>query len=95
MSEIIRCNTFEEVAEIVARDFLQEMNDAGSEIFEEMQRCYMWDTDDIKSEVYYILQNTNCELWDDGTQLELRNETMMWRTFSKLFRNKIKEFQDA
>ena len=95
MLEIIRCSTFEEVAEIVARDFLQEMNDVGFETFEEMKRCYMWDTDDIKSEVCYILQNTNCEMWDDGTQLELGNETMVWRAFSKLFRNKINELQDA
>lgn len=92
---MIFCKSFDEVAQIVAEEFVQTMKEEGFEIFQEMVKCYMWETDDIKSEVCYILQNTNCEMWDDGTQLELGNKTMVWRAFSKLFRNKINELQDA
>ena len=87
----IKFRTFDEAAEYVAKDFISTMQDEGFETFQEMAKCYMWETDDIKSEVYYILQDTNCEMWDDGSELEIGQNSIEWRKFSKLFRDKIRE----
>lgn len=86
---MVEFQTIQEAAEYVARDFVQTMIDEGFETFQEMSRCYMWDTEDIKQEVYYILQPTNCLMWDDGSTVELRDECISWRAFSKLFRDYI------
>lgn len=86
---MVEFQIIQEAAEYVARDFVQTMIDEGFETFQEMSRCYMWDTEDIKQEVYYILQPTNCWMWDDGSTVELRDECISWRAFSKLFRDYI------
>ncbi len=88
-------NTFEDAAEFVAKDFIQTMKEENFDTFQEMKQCYMWDTDDVKSEVYYILQNTNCVMWDDGTTLELGDQDIEWRFFSKLFRSKINSLMES
>lgn len=86
--------TFIKLAKIVADDFMQTMNEQGFESFDEMKRCYWWDSNDIKAEVDSILQSV-CEADAyidevDGSDVILDGGIIPYRKFSAMWRKYLK-----
>lgn len=87
--------TFEELVNYVISDFQKTMQEEGFTTFAEMKKCYMWDADDIKSEVYSIITDLSNEqhkkgeysdffMWDDMTAVRIGWDDMSWKNFKKL-----------
>ena len=89
--------TIEELAKIVAKDFLQTMKQEGFETFAEMKKTYWWTTADIKEEVDYIIteaarkyHSSGTWLSEDGTFVSCGIDNMDWKDFWKLVLSFIK-----
>lgn len=87
--------TFEKLAVYVANDFRKTMQEEGFTTFAEMKKCYMWDADDIKTEIYDIITEYAKEqyskgeysdfwMWDDMTAVQIGWDDMAWKDFKRL-----------
>ena len=86
--------TFSDLAVQVANNLLALAKEEGFETFTEMKKSYMWESQDIKDEVYYIishLNNSNISMWDDCSVVEIGWEQMRWGQFKKLVFGYIKK----
>ena len=86
--------TFEDLAQLVASEFKEVIDEEGFDDFNDMADCYQWSADDIKAEVDYYLQNAtdgDACLSDDGLDVYFHGTNMMisYRTFSKMWRRKL------
>ena len=74
----------------VAEQFKKHMNELGLETFQELSRCYMWNSSDIKEEVdYYLREASNDEAYvdeEDGKFVYYKDETLTYKEFSHLWR---------
>ena len=92
--------TFNDVAKMVADDFKETMWENGFHTFTEMCICYMWDSQDVKEEVSFIISKLSDKLWkeervslwmsDDFSFIQLGFEDMSWKDFKKLFINELR-----
>lgn len=57
--------TLAKLIDIVVNDFKKSMLDEGFESFNEMAKCYMWDSSDIKQEVSSIINDQNNAYMDE------------------------------
>lgn len=89
--------TFSSLADRVAKEFRSMMQDEGFETFNEMVRCYQWDSDDIKDEVDYILRNLEVDAYideEDKNYVYLNTyECISYLKFSRMFRKHLKDFE--
>lgn len=79
--------TFTDLAKYIADKLLELTKEEGFETFNEMKKSYMWDTQDIKDEIYYIISHMNnsaVSMWDDCSVVEIGWEQMKWGQFKKL-----------
>lgn len=88
--------TFDDLAKLVADDFVETMKDFDFETFDEMVQVYWWTSKDIKEEVASILtsisNNMDCDAFIDeydGKDVFLNGDIISYRTFSRLFRKYI------
>lgn len=92
--------TIKELARLVSDDFQKTMNEEGFETFNEMRRCYCWETQDIKEEVSSIINEISAKVWeerketvfmyDDYSTVIADGEDMSWRDFKKLIFENLK-----
>lgn len=93
--------TFEILAKLVADDFRNTMEEEGFETFQEMKKCYMWDAQDIRDEIVYIVTELSNEYWenhresfsisDDGSFLEIGiSKDMDYKEFKALVFSNLK-----
>ena len=59
--------TYKELVKFVADEFRKDLEFEGFDSFEEMVRCYQMDSDDIKREVVYTVNQTGRAYMDDET----------------------------
>ena len=85
--------TFEQLAEIVAADFIATMKEEHFDTFTDMIICYWWTPTDIKNEVDAILREKTPAYIDeaDRTDVILNDDLMPYRKFSRMFRRIISE----
>lgn len=82
---MVHITSFAQAADIVAEEFLQTMTDEGFNTFREMQKCYWWETSDIKEEISYTLESkTDAWMFDDGSYVQFGAEDMPYSEFKKL-----------
>lgn len=93
--------TFEKLAELVSKDFQKTMDNEGFETFREMRKCYCWNMQDIKAEVYSIITELSEEYWkkykrdfwmsDDYSFIQIGVcQEMSWGDFKKLVFSNLK-----
>lgn len=88
--------TFEELAQVVANGFKQVMEEEEFETFEDMKNCYWWDTNDIKAEVRYYLNEVSNKLHmeimlsDDGMDVYIGDNWITYRKFSAMWHKLLK-----
>ena len=88
--------TFEELAQVVADGFKQVMVEEEFETFEDMKNCYWWDTNDIKAEVRFYLNETANKLGmeimlsDDGMDVYIGDNWITYRKFSAMWHKLLK-----
>lgn len=86
--------TFEELAVKVADDFRETMDEQGFESFDEMKKCYWWDSNDIKEEVNSILSSVrDADAYIDeidGSDVILNGDTIPYRKFSAMWHKCLK-----
>lgn len=74
----------------VAEQFKKEMNEIGVETFQELVRCYRWDSSDIKDEVDFFLRLTSDDEAyvdeEDGEFVYYNDETLTYKEFSRLWK---------
>ena len=84
---------FEELAKIVADEFIKDMREHDFETFDEMVKCFWWTTNDIKDEVDYVLRENGAyvdELDRTCVLAEDTGEMISYRKFSAMFRKLLK-----
>lgn len=83
--------TFEKLAQIIADEFKQVMQEEDFDTFEEMKDCYWWDTEDIKNEIEYyfkeVTEKSDCGVWfsDDRTDVYIDDDYISYRKFSTMW----------
>lgn len=91
----MKLNKFENLAKLVAGDFLETMNEFGFETFKEMVFCYDWTSKDIKEEITYMV-NVKFGGWiDDDGDVHICNDIfneeysdyISYRKFSSMVRS--------
>lgn len=88
---------FKALADAVANVFAQDMKDNGFETFAEMRQCYMWDTEDIKGECEWIIDDLGRKVGklvymsEDHRHISIDGDTMEWRVWSRLLYKSIEE----
>ena len=90
--------TLNNAVELVAKSFVDTMKEEGFETFAEMKSCYDWSSEDIKSEVRYVLNlnatgEDDCYLSDDDTEILncVDIEEISYRKFMSMVYGVIKE----
>lgn len=82
--------TFQELAEIVAQDFLDLMEDEGFDTFKELKESYGWTWEDIKDEIdssidgNSISMNIFMYMSDNRRYIQIEDKRMNWGEFKKL-----------
>lgn len=83
----------EQAAALVAQEFKATMAEGEFDTFNEMARCYRWESSDIKDEVDAILRDlTAGEVYideDDGSMVFAPDGEMEYRKFSAMWRKQI------
>lgn len=83
--------TFEKLAQMVADDFNETVNEFGFDSFKEMAKCYCWDSADIKEEVDGIIRAIGAYIDElDGSLVIMGDSTIEYRVFSRMWRKLIK-----
>ncbi len=87
------CKSFDQLATVVAKDFVATMKEEGFESFNDMSRCYMWNSSDIQEEIKHIIEDiTNAYIDEDRSLVILdSSEDIAYKDFKKLVLSKIKE----
>lgn len=90
----------DKMIDIVAGMFVETMNEENFESFEDMARCYWWDSKDIKDEITYGINNLCSDIgyiFDDGSEIMTwdEKENMSYRTFASRVKKKVNELVEA
>lgn len=80
----------ENLVKIVADDFRKDMEENGFESFQEMSRCYMWDSSDIRAEVEYIVNSSNLGYMGDEGLVLNNGDLCEYKDFIRLVRKSLK-----
>ena len=83
--------TFEKLASYVAAQFKKDIEENGFDSFEDMKSCYWWDTNDIKDEVEYHIQEADKQsnqlicMSDDRSDVYINDDYISYRKFSAMW----------
>lgn len=80
--------TFEELAKVVADDFMETMRENDLESFDDMVRFYWWTPQEVKAEVDYTIRKADesayIDEWD-GKDVFLNGGMISYRKFSAMW----------